>query len=77
MKASEARKIAEQTEIKGLKTLYSYIKNVAANGERQTTISIDLVKGLPELIVKKLRDDGYDANFISDQRDGSYYKISW
>ena len=77
MRASEARKIADENGKEGLENLFSYIRRAAERGETSISTSTRQVSGKPEKIVRELILLGYKAEFVSDQRDGSYYHISW
>lgn len=77
MNVNEARKLAaKHTEI-GLNKLYEIIKNKATNGEYGATVSTSIISGNSEKIREQLVAQGYKVTVVSDQRDGSYYDISW
>lgn len=84
MKASEAKKIANEAmslqsaKIKPhLDGIYKDIHHVCSNGGYVTTFSgVDYF--VEQVILKKLKEDGYEVEIVDDQIDGRHYvKIMW
>ena len=73
MKASEARKLAEQSST-DVKEVIEIIRNAAMNGHLSTTSESKLL--YDERVRVRLEIMGYRIKWIDFQRDG-YWEISW
>lgn len=79
MNASEARKLSEarnkDKSKNGIQTILDFIKEDPS--QYKVTVSVGLVRGVPDIIVKELEALGYKAEYVCDWRDGDYYKVTW
>jgi hypothetical protein len=76
--AQKARAISKGKEPKGLGALLKYIERHAkSEDETSCTIAAELVDGNGVELVKELKKLGFTASYVSDQRDGDYFQVSW
>lgn len=74
--ARAARDLATNAKV-NISAALKIIKNHAKDGEIEANIASDLIDGKPDAVIKELKSLGFKAEYVSDQRDGDYYQVSW